>query len=155
MKLYNVLKNIIKELVTPISNTEIDELIGTTSVAVSDYVVEQGTSGIWTYRKWNSGVAECWGTQTYTLSNTGTVWVSPAYYYSFTQINYPFTFVEVPSEIATPVRSSANSYWIYKGDASSTNGTTTKTSRYGAVKLNSFTNGSTVTISFSVTGRWK
>lgn len=29
--------------------------------AVVDYVVEQGTSGIWTYRKWNSGVAECWG----------------------------------------------------------------------------------------------
>ena len=22
---------------------------------ISDYVVEQGTSGIWTYRKWNSG----------------------------------------------------------------------------------------------------
>lgn len=26
-----------------------------------DWVVEQGTSGIWTYRKWHSGVAECWG----------------------------------------------------------------------------------------------
>lgn len=26
-----------------------------------DYIVEQGTSGIWTYRKWNSGIAECWG----------------------------------------------------------------------------------------------
>ena len=28
---------------------------------ISDFVVERGTSGIWTYRKWNSGVAECWG----------------------------------------------------------------------------------------------
>ena len=27
----------------------------------SDYVVEQGTDGIWTYRKWASGIAECWG----------------------------------------------------------------------------------------------
>lgn len=26
-----------------------------------DYVLEQGTSDIWTYRKWASGVAECWG----------------------------------------------------------------------------------------------
>lgn len=26
-----------------------------------DYIVEQGTDGIWTYRKWNSGIAECWG----------------------------------------------------------------------------------------------
>ena len=29
--------------------------------AVVDYIVEQGTSGIWTYRKWNSGISECWG----------------------------------------------------------------------------------------------
>ena len=29
--------------------------------AMADYIVEQGTSGIWTYRKWNSGIAECWG----------------------------------------------------------------------------------------------
>lgn len=27
----------------------------------TDYVVEEGTDGIWTYRKWNSGIAECWG----------------------------------------------------------------------------------------------
>ena len=26
-----------------------------------DYIVEQGESGIWTYRKWASGIAECWG----------------------------------------------------------------------------------------------
>ena len=25
-----------------------------------DYIIEQGTSGNWTYRKWNSGVAEAW-----------------------------------------------------------------------------------------------
>jgi len=24
-------------------------------------IVEQGTSGIWTYRKWSDGTAECWG----------------------------------------------------------------------------------------------
>ena len=26
-----------------------------------DYPVEEGTSGIWTYRKWASGLSECWG----------------------------------------------------------------------------------------------
>ena len=26
-----------------------------------DYVLEQGTSGIWTYRKWSSGICEYWG----------------------------------------------------------------------------------------------
>lgn len=28
-----------------------------------DRVIEQGTSSIWTYRKWSSGIAECWGCQ--------------------------------------------------------------------------------------------
>ena len=50
-----------------------DELIrvgGVGTVPVADYVVAQGTSGIWTYRKWNSGIAECWTTST--LNTTGT-----------------------------------------------------------------------------------
>lgn len=31
-----------------------------TNALKADYIVEQGTSGDWTYRKWNSGIAECW-----------------------------------------------------------------------------------------------
>src|SRR5699024_11104970 len=27
---------------------------------VKDFVIETGESGIWTYRKWYSGIAECW-----------------------------------------------------------------------------------------------
>lgn len=38
--------------------------------APADYIVEQGTSGIWTYRKWNSGIAECWGLTTRTEATT-------------------------------------------------------------------------------------
>lgn len=30
--------------------------------AVNDFIIDSGTSGIWTYRKWNSGIAECWCT---------------------------------------------------------------------------------------------
>ena len=47
---------------------------------VADYIVEQGTSGIWTYRKWNSGVAECWGR----TSISGLT----------TSVNLPFTFAD-------------------------------------------------------------
>jgi hypothetical protein len=28
---------------------------------IGDFVVEQGQNGVWTYRKWNNGLAECWG----------------------------------------------------------------------------------------------
>ena len=30
-----------------------------------DYVVEEGTDGMWTYRKWYSGIAECWGNKSF------------------------------------------------------------------------------------------
>lgn len=33
---------------------------GENAATGADYVTEQGTSGNWQYRKWNSGVAECW-----------------------------------------------------------------------------------------------
>ena len=39
-----------------------------------DYIVSQGTSGIWTYRKWASGVAECWANK-----NCGDIAVTSAW----------------------------------------------------------------------------
>lgn len=40
---------------------------------MADYVVAQGTSGIWRWRKWSSGLAECWG-NTSTPTNTNLQW---------------------------------------------------------------------------------
>ena len=61
---------------------------------LADYVVEQGVSGMWTYRKWNSGIAECWGTSPEVTvassqwSSWGSVYaasnVFPSYYYPVT-----------------------------------------------------------------------
>ena len=41
------------------------------NLGVADYIIEQGTSGIWTYRKWASGIAECWGQVASTKYNLG------------------------------------------------------------------------------------
>ena len=77
----------------------------------ADYVVEQGTSGIWTYRKWKSGIAECWGTYTANIAiNT-----SSAVYggYRSGAINlpaFPITFTSAPSVSATA--NSATGYWF-------------------------------------------
>lgn len=38
-----------------------------------DFVVAQGNSGIWRWRKWSSGLAECWG-NTSTPTNTNLQW---------------------------------------------------------------------------------
>lgn len=39
----------------------------------ADYIVEEGTSGIWTYRKWASGIAECWGDDTQSVTAYATI----------------------------------------------------------------------------------
>lgn len=47
-----------------------------------DLIVEQGTSGIWTYRKWASGLAECWTTtaQSATFTYSTTLFGGYSYY---------------------------------------------------------------------------
>lgn len=55
---------------------------------IADFVVEQGTSGIWTYRKYNSGIAECWGICSASYK---------ADFVAYDQIDLPFTFPVVNS----------------------------------------------------------
>lgn len=33
------------------------------------YITEEGTEGIWSWRKWSDGVAECWGTMTQNITS--------------------------------------------------------------------------------------
>ena len=59
------------------------------SIRMNDFVEGQGASGIWTYRKWNSGVAECWGnvSTTPTTAN-GNNKVTVTLPFTFTETNY-------------------------------------------------------------------
>lgn len=43
-------------------------------VPSADYIVEQGTSGIWTYEKWNSGILKCYGKEVKTLTSASSAW---------------------------------------------------------------------------------
>ena len=67
---------------------------------IEDYVIEEGVSGIWKYRKWAGGLAECWGV------NTGTgsfkAWGS-IYSHDCPSVDYPadlFVSVEYLSGFA-------------------------------------------------------
>ena len=64
---------------------------------VADYIVEQGKKNKWTYRKWNSGIMECWASVQITtdVSNTwGNLYTSGAI--SATDLTYPYEFAELP-----------------------------------------------------------
>jgi hypothetical protein len=106
-----------------------------------DYVVEQGTSGIWTYRKWDSGIAECWGTYSNTISAST---VSNGNY-----INYPFTFIAIP---CTTIGLSAGGADLY--DAHIEQGGTT-TTQVRLTMINRHTSSVAMKVNMFVIGRWK
>lgn len=118
-----------------------------------DYIVEQGTSGIWTYRKWNSGIAECWGTYGESIAISKT-WGSMYYSDSLTpRINYPLTFTSRPIENIT-FRGNSVAGWLYcEGGGYSLN-TTTQTAQYGVCRPTSI-GAATLTFDYYVVGRWK
>lgn len=71
---------------------DVKELIG--KILNTPVVVETGTSGIWTYRKWSDGTAECWGTWSGSLTNYGTSFGGYAFY---TTVNFPTgLFTDMP-----------------------------------------------------------
>lgn len=70
-------------------------------MCINDYIVEQGTSGIWTYRKWASGVAECWGKPSQSVASSGTFLGANAYSTYFALPSG--LFVSVDSANANPI----------------------------------------------------
>lgn len=66
-------------------------------VAPADYIVEKGTSGGWQYRKWNSGVAECW--QDLSVSGKACSTAVGSWYRTapLSVGAYPFTFTAAPN----------------------------------------------------------
>lgn len=63
-----------------------------------DKIVDEGESGIWTYRKWKSGVAECWGTYSGSITSrtTNAPYNSPVF--DIGTVAYPTGFfADVPN----------------------------------------------------------
>lgn len=74
----NDLTNILNEIfpatsddMTPAQIEDFVQSLNAVTISSVDYIVEQGVDGIWTYRKWNSGIAECWGTHSWTVTSWG------------------------------------------------------------------------------------
>ena len=65
---------------------------------INAFVTEYGTSGIWTYRVWSNGVAECWGTSPEVTVNVQSAWGGVfAAANAIPNYNYPVTFTKLPS----------------------------------------------------------
>ena len=118
-----------------------------------DYVVEEGTSDIWTYRKWNSGVSECWGSVATRTSFA--VWTAPIYYGSTYSANqtYPTNlFIEAP-KLNVSIYMEGTDVWLGFGSSGGLP-TATKTGRYYPLRVGSG-NTTTFTVQFHAIGKWK
>ena len=124
--------------------------------AQKDRVVEQGVSGIWTYRKWDSGIAECWSKYTATVDTSNAFGGSPVwdkFYRSHTsEIPLPVVFAEVPM---FNVSVSGGTVVIFNGTTYVSN------SMVNMIQLNSYVRTEDTSKSYSITycahaiGRWK
>lgn len=116
------------------------------------YITEQGTSGIWTYRKWNSGIAECWGKTAKTISTT-TAWGTGLYLDSGgrTYADYPSgLFVDIPVCQFSAEGKSSSVIPMTAGEL----GTKTRTPQLQFVRGTSSSNMA-VTVHWHALGRWK
>ena len=119
---------------------------------IADYIVEQGTSGIWTYRKWNSGIAECWGYTSSTLSFTT---ASGGTYQTPQQpgIAYPSNlFIEEPL-VTLQIYGNSNGYLCWESFYK--NGSKDATPTWYASRGTTVSNLLFSRIYFSAIGKWK
>ena len=147
MKIYNVLKNINNKLKN--INNKIES---------RDYIVEEGISGNWYYRKWASGVAECWFTAPIqrTINVTGKWSTSTLYYSTLYQTYYDYPsglFIQAPIVTAL-VDATPMSVWLMPVATDGYQGTKDHTPYYHYVRVDSVTNVKVYDM-FEAKGFWK
>lgn len=132
-----------------ILDTEIGEL-------KKDYVISQGVSGIWYYRKWANGTYECWAKTTGTTGAwrwwTGKQdWLM--YAGNMISVAYPITFIEAPLEF-TSCSINGTDCWLDK--ASGGNSTTKSASYWMTTNRDTLVSSSLpYTFNIHVIGKWK
>lgn len=118
---------------------------------LGDYVIEQGTSGIWTYRKWCSGLAECWSKQTVSVNFATQVASNFRMTTTATSTSYPDIFTSIGCTQCSASHSTNNTWLtVVSGQVDATN----KTINCGFFGWNT---GGTQPVIFSIyiTGTWK
>ena len=118
---------------------------------VADYV--EGETGIWRWRKYSDGIAECWGRAKNAARDINTQFGS-MYYANCDEVTFPFSFYTAPVVNATVESGSALFLMSWQGTDS--NGTTTaiQPASYRVMRPTTIT-GASFTIAYHAIGRWK
>lgn len=118
-----------------------------------DCVVEQGEISGWTYRKWDSGVAECW--KIHEFSTTINTAFGSLYCGNATQRQtYPFSFISKPVETVTLQSGSTQAFLYAEASGYGVNGVSAS-ARYNVFRPGAMAESQTFYLSFYVVGKWK
>ena len=134
----------------------------TTNAGTVDYIVDEGISDIWTYRKWNSGILEMWGH----LLNVPLAFFDDNGIYRCTDLvvalPFPITQVETYGVINTNCTSNICAIWVdhvyfsQGGIVGVADDTTPATHIvYNVFQHSGLMDGIVGKFYFSVKGRWK
>ena len=118
-----------------------------------DFIVEQGTSNGWTYRKWYSGVAECWKILEHSTT-VATQWGSLYVGNATERQNYPFAFTSKPVEVVSITSGSEMGFLYPERNGNGVNGAYAS-ARYNVCALSAISTAVTYYFNFHVTGKWK
>ena len=115
---------------------------------VADFIVEQGTSGNWAYRKWNSGIAECFGNHAVNFqckNNIGNCWFT-----DWLGIYYP-TGLFLESNTAMPIASCTDNWsWLVMVQSGTNNNVV-----FRGARSSDYSQAYDTTVSIHAFGRWK
>lgn len=116
---------------------------------LSDFVIEQGKSNGWNFRRWASGIGELWLTTEPQSVAINTAWGSLyTHDNAFPSYIYPFTFVSLPTVTVYPHTTNGN-FWLFTGNGATVEQSpTVSLVRPTALSV-------TASLSYYVIGRWK
>ena len=164
----NAVKNrTVKKYIDEIK-TSIETIIGNISSSVNknaksinevlsreaDYIVERGTDGMWTYEKWASGKAVCWGKKNYGDIKISNEWGGADKLYESAEFSQSYPtglFIGMPDTLHIDVMSTDGGAMIERGYGRHDE---SKTCVFCLVRPSSLTL-SQVYMSFYAIGKWK
>lgn len=119
-----------------------------------DYVISFGVNKGWTYQKWKSGIATCYGTFDFTTTVQTPVGDSLLYQSSsaMNAIEYPFKFVDVPSESVSVASPGGHLVWLA---ATKNLNTSDASAVYSLISPDKLTDSATYRITLRAEGRFR
>lgn len=118
--------------------------------AYADYIIEQGSSGIWTYQKWASGIAKCWGRveiETTIQTASGSIFRGDDTY----SYDFPFAFAE-PPVCSVDVEANYACWGVTSGKIETT---TTHTRGVMLYRMTAINDTVAAKLIFNIYGKWK